>query len=763
MVTQDRRITAALLEGLVSTPEIVSPRPLVMGFEGLPIAPLAIPPDWVESVELTTSWRTDVTVAKTSNVEDRRGLLSRPTRSLTVTVTGRNTRETHVLAQSLMGYAWANAPAPLYCDQTYVLRSEVLSGACVIYCDTRWRRFFIGQRVLLQAKGIAVKQRDNFVQWAYVSVVNNDSLVLTAVPERMPQPGDLVVPCMDAEVSPKQTGTFVVDTLLKVRLTWEETAGPESIPATHPLASYDNLLPFVAHTEDGIPIFDFPADWSDGLKISVNRRASSDSVGRSTLTETDGQPYHDFQTSFLCPTREVAWGVIRFFDSMRGRVGQFYLLHPNDPWVLWAPLPFNNSTACNINAIGSHEEILLHYTHVAFTHADGRVFVRKLDDVDDVLPSGDHYRLTWTEPLTDYAGIIKIRPIHLCRLNDDSMTENWETDGVCRIDLNPVEMRTFDNAQTPTPENLLHFSSSRDRTAITLSNPQFWFDAGSNVYAATGLGSFVLADPWPSRRSAASLVFDARESLPTLIPADVPANYPRLIAPFTYPGLMRFSEIWQNNNARTLASANFRLSQHDSSQNAYVPLDQQHLWSNAHGWTLILCITPFSVVPNPGVESCPVEVLLPNGTPVFQLIAAHYLGGVIGAGGVRFLDSGGATRTQGFVNTISNIVRTRILVVHFDPATSRLYVHLDGASLLVGGYMTVTGLNLPAAYGSSAWGHGLTGVSLPPSTSLAGAWAVRAALNTIINYRRALAASEVNAIGHELALMYNGVWTDLTY
>lgn len=750
----DRKISAAFYEALGTPAEVVVPRALPA------VPPLPIVADWIDNVEISTTWRTDVTRSVTKDEEERRALLTRPVRQLTATLTGRNNEETHTLAQQVMNYAYSNAPAPIYCDQAFI---ESASGT-TIYCDTRFRRIHIGQRVIIQSERELTKQSDNLVQWAVVADVANNYVVLSSAPARAPVRGDLLIPCMDVQVTTETSGSLIVDNVLQVQVSWMETPGPESIPASHPPLSYDNLNGLVAYA-DGIPVFDLPPNWIDGIQTQVLRRAESDGLGKGTSIFAQGSPYHRFALTMMAKDRETAWAQQRFFDAMQGRCGQFYLLSFNDPWVLDAT-PFPTTSACRIKPIGSHEEIALHFRHAAFTRANGEVVVRQIQSVVD---GGTYYGITLASALPD-TNFVSIKPAHLCRLDSDTYTATWVTDQINESEFEIVEIRTFSGSAFDYP-SLLHFSSYRTPTTIAQSSPHIWFDATANSYTTDKETNYSppnrkLAASWPSFYNEVVNVFDVREALPSETTTDWSIiKRPYLSAVETsasiQPVLIRFADFTDNDGKPAIAKPRFALNFPNSFGNQ-LPRTQD-LWSTADGWTLIFAYTPPVNKPATAVEAelIQIEGSPSIGQPAVSLFAV-YTEYASSPSLVSARQVNGVYRTfNPSLPLVQNLeTESQILVIRYDAGLSTVELIKNG---LAGGSTTLAvgqTLVLPSSYTKQEFGRAFN-TSLPLTKTALTKWGVYGSLNTLLSYRTKLTNAQLNNVGLALADASGGRWTNL--
>lgn len=769
-----RQVTQFSEEFLASKAQIVVPRPLrVQGGEAL--NPLTIAADWTTAIELTTAWRTDITQSQELLNEEAIQYLTRPARTMVCTIMGRSDLETQVLSQILLSYATSNAPAPIYSDQVVVTGYEIEGSTLVVFGNFAYGHYFLGQRVVLLSTDIVKSRGENKAQWLQIQEISTDWIRLDSVPTRLPAiDSDIIVPCMDVDLVEQSTGLFVNDSILQAKVTWNESAGPETLPASYPPQAFNNLSPFVGYTKDGIPIFDFAVDWTGGINVSISRTLQSSPQGRSTVQAGSGRAYHIFDLNLLAKDRKQAWNHLRFFDGCRGRTGQFIYLHPNLAWKLYTPFPFTSTSAANIFAVGSRFDIQEHYKDVVFIRTNGEVHLRKVQQVVNV--SDVHYRLELTQALPD-TSFARVVPVHLSRLGQDSISQTWISDGISTSKLQIKECLDFSNSPIPDGDESLSFENSRSESAITVTDPDVWLSPASTGHSFnSAIGVYEAAYTWPARYTEAERCFDPREIVSSQ--ASMTLKPKRAFAyALDTSHIFRYPHNWQNAGKAFVRNGMYAVSRLTAAVYTALfqplPVAWDHLWDNTVGWTLILNLTPFSNInASPPYVSGECFRIMGNwvvatGAPLFVFFASNMPGapgGILGCG-VDYKDNNAVTRTVPFIagSQFRNTSKPTTLTLRWSPSDNRLYCHINGINALTGGFFSTTGFYETDLYSEAVFGSNFVYGAYTPGFAQSNTWGDKGAVNQLLSWKRPLSDNEVNAIGADMARYYNGVWTNLSY
>jgi hypothetical protein len=761
-LNDNRIIDRSAIEVLSSALERVTPRPLPYS-EGELAVPLVPPADWSLSVRLSVSWRTDLTrtFAPSQDQEEAISMQSRPSRTLSYRMTSRESGEAHVIAQALMGYALAGGPVPMVQDQVAPTGTLVEGGNTRIFGDFRFGHFYVGQRVIITQRKPAKNYWDDVSIRATLRETSATSLVVDGLLPRALVAEDLVIPCIDADIVPSSSGVFVTDSVLQVDLTFQETSGPETLPASYPALAWASLGDLVAYSADGQPILDLPPDWTDGISVAVNRRVSTQPTGRSVAASAFGGPYFTFGLPFTSGSRKKAWDILRFFDACRGRAAQFFFLHPNQPWQLLTA-PVGGSTTIDIRAVGTRFDLQTGFRLVAVIDTAGAVYIRQIASVAS-LPLQKAFRLTLASVLP--AGpFLSVVPVHQTRLASDSLEQEWLTDAVSTTSISLEEIRDPSPASPVGGAARVRFESHRNLSPIALLEPQIWVCPGANAYAYDGGSLLVKSEVDPGSPSVCSRFFDVREGLPGLLRSDTVVSRPFLWARQRAGVLTNFSPARRAGGKPTAVFCQYALSTYEQAPSGPpLPLAAPLPWSNDTGWTLILNTNPKDTA----------LAAVPSPTLVGQVLNEAFRVACGGVNAVVFSQDSVGSITVRNASTGSNVTASLIdsgnqndsrshsftIVLRFDPSLGRFYCHVNGANAIAAGFLNVGSMltSTPVQVFLGAYYNYPSPIMAPHLAFAVGS------LNCVMSWDRALSPADIDLVGRDLAESFASPWQTPVY
>jgi len=411
------------------------------------ITPLPIPDvvsnyleiNWRNSVTINTSFLTDIVSSTKGGYEDRRGLRTRPLRSISGLFTSIDSDSAARLQSSILRWSESTRPFPIWPDLA-TLVTTVYSGDTQLYCNTRGKRIYPGQRLLITDLGPFPDL------WEYVTVDITDTSVLETTINIIGKGptdglvnnypiGAVVYPCIDADLTLSSKGYLITNRVAELNIIAEETTGNSTIPVAdiNDLSDFPEI-PFF----NGVPLLnplwhnwakrlDFGSSRS-GVKISGDR-------GRKTIA-TDEDPSIIFNIKTLSKTRIEAATIIKFFESRQGRLFSFWMLNPQDIWILQTA----DADNIDIEPDGNFKDYEKYYQYVCIQKGD-KFHISKIDFWNDL---GSFYRIQLTDAEAIPAEFLppdNIFPAHLSRFTQDTLTENWYSSEICEIDLNIKEIR----------------------------------------------------------------------------------------------------------------------------------------------------------------------------------------------------------------------------------------------------------------------------------------------------------------------------------
>lgn len=563
------KITATQLDLLVQSLERPEPVPLRRNLLGAPVCPMVSAADWSQSVSLTSRWLTDVT-KPIGGKRQAMVLSSRPVRSQTISVVVDSKQKASELLLALLDFStYSGNPVPLFCDGALI--TSIDAGLSTAQGTFTHRRFFPAGRILFLG----------LTSHTYATVVEVGPSELRYEVDsgatRMPEAGDYVFPCMDAELVTDSSISARTDSVHVASVTWNELEGISCLPGIWPSISPDdgsNATP-IAQVFDNKPIFNLEPDWSESPEIGISREFSTDAGSRGGVIETKGEAFLTFSFSLMGYDRQRVWKILRWFDLMRGRAGSFWLVHPSKPW---APFSSISTGGFTLPSFGSSLAAARHVRRVAFIRASGEVLIRSISSISDV--DGLTFSLSSSLPDTDF---VDVQPVYLVSFDSDSITETWATDAVV-------------------PSISLSMTEQPEYGAVSIGPSMGYREGFPGIYGIPGLSFLVRAGVecysvdgrpssiWPSNNFVAhewrDISSGPKRSFERTLPIKKLTSLNTALAPLS--ALARFPANESNNGQAVVFSPNYTIS------HLFDPLIQEgdkHLWS-ADGFTIFLAITP---------------------------------------------------------------------------------------------------------------------------------------------------------------------------
>lgn len=716
-----------------------SPQPIAIPAPaGIPLNPMLFPSDWSKEISLETRWLTDITrpANAATNFPEKLSLHSRPSRTLKARIVGMGKDECHAILQSALQHTSSfGAPVPIYADAAAITGVETDPAGVFVTGDFRFRRFFVGGRVAFYPLRVSAKRSANSVVFARLLEVSPDRLKLAYEHPsafRVPTTLDVVAPCIDCELVPSSKGISQTSGVYELELSWDEIDGPNSLPGIWPPTSFDNadvLSPF-CQVVDNLPVFPFDINWSGGIDIEAVRSIDSTNFGRTSLQEPLGKTYLRFHLQVMGFDRESAWKALRFFDAMRGRAGNFYLVHPQRPWTFGAIPALDRVT---INPVGDARNIPSFFRRLAFFRSDGTIVTRTVTSSTDL---GGAFQMTLSSNLPDSA-FVDVQPISICGFESDAIQENWATIGVIpSLDLTILEEPDIGAVNTGT-------------ISYTQENPAFLGIDGLTLLLRAGAGCFDskgrASSTWPAAASSVSSWQDMspgpnRQFLP-------PRPTKRLVRA---PGwaasmdLIRFPLQFQNNGQPAIIDPWFHL---EHMLDTSLPIEERHIWG-PNGWTLLLCFTPEAL----GTQAD--RNLVEINTPESEVrITFDRLGAsptTRAAIMIRTPPSAGQIAV-GLTQDISILPYTVYLTLRVDGSSARVWVNGTKASTVSFLFPMVYN---PSNYTFAEFFRGMAHDLVVNQSLINSAFGTWGCANLVASYNRALDIDEINKLHKIVADMY---------
>jgi hypothetical protein len=367
---------------------------------------------WSPSIVLSEAWSTDVKRAR-SLAEDRYSLLGKPYRTIEFATIAHGISNVHSLYLFLKRISYGRNLIPIYCDVTTITAIE--SGARVIYCDTRYRRFFADQYVVIYDPNTRV------FEVAVTASVTDTQIQVTSPLTKVFSAGCKVYPLMETRVNVSQSIDIMTDRTASMTLQCIESEGRTAIPI-HVLQSPPS-------------VFDFLIDWNR-VSIENTRVATTEASGRGTSIVTYGaQSLMSFNLSMTFVQRSEAWRFIKFFNYCKGRGKSFYFINPLCTYEVTSIDQFGVS----VKALG--EPIDWRFKpYVGIVMRDGTVHVKEIDQ-NSISRTNNVDILTWTQADTNnFADYRKVTVAHRVRFGSDELRQTWVTTEHMTTDIELIDV-----------------------------------------------------------------------------------------------------------------------------------------------------------------------------------------------------------------------------------------------------------------------------------------------------------------------------------
>lgn len=530
-------------------------------------------PDRTEDISCETSYLTDVTKARQSQIEERRGLVERPSRLVEAKLTGFGTRNLADILMNLKRQGHQTNIAPIWCDVTETTFFTGV-GDNQLNCDPRWRRFFVDSKLLIWHPSVGAELH------VIAQIPGSSSIILATTLGATFPAGSRVYPVIETDIELEQQFDLLTDQLIQTRFRAREVVGPTALPPTTCLIEDIQFY-------RGLPILDMRYAWNDGISGRVVRAGSKINMGRGSVTEALGaRPGLDYSLDFITESREEFWKILNFFDYCRGRVNPVYAINPGTLFTVV------NVTVdyVDVNQNAKIADVSDFMDYIAIHQRNGTITIR---GVDSVAVQGSNWRITFDEPLEAVpTNIRRVTSAHLVRLSSDAMKESWIDGEHCRINLPIFELIDESDVEI---ENLEAGTESILVPSLTYVNgvpaPYLWFEATKNLYRGEHPGVPTepkeLAKPKKGKRDC-DFWYDTRNPVDQFVVADEPIPGPvlerRLDSATHGPFLVDFKA--------TKLNKGHQLVEFSGTSGALFWLKDGEVpfWSNTNGLTIFTCM-----------------------------------------------------------------------------------------------------------------------------------------------------------------------------
>lgn len=386
--------------------------------------------NWADKARLESTYRTDITEAQETLAEERRTILDRPERQLSVRWLRAGQDQVEQFLAQLRRFPNGKMVVPLYPDEVAVTAISS-TGQALVHGDFSRGRFFRDGPVLLVRFDPVTKQPVG-ADAAIILANEGDRLRLASnVPVTLRPRLASVVPLMRVDEVLSVRTRLITRQVADLEVVFDETYGPTTLP---PTAS--DVVPGFQRYRD-LPIFDIPHDWTDSVEQGMERSGQRLEQGKGSVVTVRGERHRAEFAFSVTDDREAAWDAVRFFDARRGRWLPCWVLDQETAWdVVTAAGGFVSVLSTDAGFDAFQAEM----SYVGLELADGRVVVREVVNVQEVLGV---WRLTLAEDLppgVSAADVGRVARARLCRLKSDALVEEWTTTGAVSVRMELVEL-----------------------------------------------------------------------------------------------------------------------------------------------------------------------------------------------------------------------------------------------------------------------------------------------------------------------------------
>lgn len=435
--------------------------------------------NWSDPVLFSKEYKTNVVNAR-SKAEQRFGLTGRPLHSIEYQILagGRGSdeagsdkagsREVSALMSIASRYSMARSVIPVMCDET-ISDSFAGSGDSSISCDTRFRRFEAGKRIIIVSGDMTNKRegpyydRDYDIHTAVISSFTESSIVFDeALPSNMPK-GSRVYPTIEAMLQFETSGEVLTDSVITMRLSAvEESLGPTQLAGSIAIGG----VPSGVAEYDGLPIYDPDYDYGGSISWGVSRLGEREDSGLGSETTVYGtRGLLNFRYSIRALSREQAWVDVQMFDSRGGRQKAFWFIPPTKN--VYGDIAVFGTQA--IVSVAGNDIDWQDKPYVYFRKTDGSLYIRRITAFL-YLNVSDRYLITLDEAHPEGVVTDDIEGAGIAvrsRFDQDRMQEAWLTTEIMESRLSVTEV---ENEKDVNVANLVDLITSDLESAFIAGN-----------------------------------------------------------------------------------------------------------------------------------------------------------------------------------------------------------------------------------------------------------------------------------------------------
>lgn len=395
---------------------------------------------------MATEWTTQIDVSESRLAETRRILSSSPRRTISITFTGLDKPTSARLLFEVIRSGGSDRRVPLYQDISVTTSS---SSGTAINCPTAYRRFYVGQLVLIVEAG------GTNPQYRTIGTVGASSITVTSALTGSYDTGSLVFPILVVDPILDATLDLITDDKGEINADYSESTS--RLPAA---GDWSGLTSYgFTQIDSFFYLLGVNPEWRNGVKFRMTKTGRAAVFSRIDQVVTWGpRATLSMDLTFSFAARADFWAFLQFFDAHRGRAVPFWL---ESPLSVWDPAAVS-TTYLDVDQVGVLEDYTSFVTSIEggspfllIQKTDGTKIISRITGVTE--PGGGVFRLAATLPAMALADIERASLAFLVRFSTDALLEAWSNDSVCQVSTSVVEVLRWED-ETSTSGNDGFFS-----------------------------------------------------------------------------------------------------------------------------------------------------------------------------------------------------------------------------------------------------------------------------------------------------------------
>lgn len=390
--------------------------------------------NWARKCRLESAYRTALSSSAEEVSEERTALIVKPYRTIDFQWAIKGNDETNDMLVEFRRVMDETSIVPLYMHAVD-LTQDAASASNELYGDFSRGRYNVdGPVVIVQLSHTRNDPNTRVLDWELRNIEArfDEKIVLTSgLSQNFPKSTTVVMPLMKVHPQSELEYTLLTNNTIRIDAEFEEIYGDTALPP-----SFTDLPPGY-DSYDEIPILSTSPDWQSGLVQRLKREGSRDALGRGKVIYQRGARHRQIHELLFRESGDIAWDLIRFFDTRRGRLLPFWVIDfENVHNVALISNPFVTVSS----SIGTLADFQAERDYIGLIMSDGRAIVRRTTAIVENLGA---WRITIDENIPagyDHTDVVAFGRARLCRMQSDALTEEWDTTNVCQMRIPVIEL-----------------------------------------------------------------------------------------------------------------------------------------------------------------------------------------------------------------------------------------------------------------------------------------------------------------------------------